>query len=89
MSRDYKPEVYRKRKDKYTYENCSISLNNKEMWGEARSFYFSPTRVANFFLPISKIQNWQRCWEAGTFHHIGDGKVNQCNIFWKPIWQYL
>lgn len=81
MGKGYKPEVYRQRNDKYTYEKCSTSLNNKEVWGEARSSYFSPTRVAKFFLPFFKIQNWQRCREAGTFHHTGDGKVNWCNIF--------
>lgn len=54
MGKGYKPEVYRKRNDKYTYEKCSTSLNNKKVWGEAKSFYFPPTRVANFFYLLVK-----------------------------------
>lgn len=49
MVKGYEPEIYRKRNDKYTYEKCSTSLNIKEVWGEARSSYFSPIRVANIF----------------------------------------
>lgn len=54
MGKGYKPEVYRRRNDKYTYEKCSTLLNNKEVWGEAKSSYFSPTRVAIFFYHLVK-----------------------------------